>query len=356
MEALQPWLDGNYKLVWKGKVSFVAAVEGEDVTLEGTTIEEDHVEKGFNKRIWKNGIFGETDEKICKSTGKSHYVVKIENPAKPEDQAFGVVSDNGKIITAKGEFGFIYTMEWIDEEEAKALKNASEDDKDPYEAPPNHYTLKPGHVGKLIWISGPPGSGKSTTARRMMETQGFVHYEGDCFLHNRNPYPPLTKNSAIDEVFAANAAKYLKGIPKEITAALGRSEKEWKKAMEGTDDYDVSEPMSLMCENILKERKRVGGDWVVAFAVTSRKLRDLIKEKLGPELVFVVLDVDKDLQRERLEPRLEVLGETFIEMLTKFKCEPANGDEGNSIDLKITRDMHLDDVVKIIMEKLENEN
>jgi len=352
MAASQPWLDGNYKLVWNEKFYYVATVEGEDATLEGPVIQEGHVEKGLNKQIWKNGIYGEADEKICEATGKSHFVLKIDNPARPEDQAFGVVSDDGKLITLKGQFGIIVTLEWIDEEEAKALKKASEDDMDPYEAPPNHYTLRPGHVGKLVWISGAPGLGKSTTARRMMETQGFVYYEGDCFFDHKNPYLPLTKNSAIDELLAA---KHLKDVPNEITAALARSGKEWKKLMEGREDYDVSESMGLMCENILKERKRVGGDWVVAFAVTTRKLRDMIKEKLGPQLVFVVLDMDKDLQQERLVPRLEALGETFNDICEKIKYEPASDDEENVIDLKITRDMQLDDVVKIIMEKLDGQ-
>ena len=112
--------------------------------------------------------------------------------------------------------------------------------------------------------------------------------------------------------------------------------------MEGREDYDLSEPMGLMWENILKERKRVGGDWVIAHATTTRKLRDMIREKLGPKLVFVVLDMDKDHQRERLGPRLEVLGETFNEILTKIKYEPVDDDEENAIDLKVTRDMQLD--------------
>ena len=57
--------------------------------------------------------------------------------------------------------------------------------------------------------------------------------------------------------------------------------------------------------------ERVGGDWVVAQAVPSRKLRDLIKSKLGPDLQFVVLNLDKDHQEDRLKPREETFGEEF---------------------------------------------
>ena len=122
----------------------------------------------------------------------------------------------------------------------------------------------------------------------------------------------------------------------------------------GEDDYDLFEGYSLVCENILRERKRVGGDWVVAQAVPSRKLRDLIKEKLGPQLMLVVLNLDKELQLERLKPRLETFGEELNEAFVKMKVEPVGDDEQNIVDLKITRDLQIDDVVKIINEKLIN--
>ena len=87
-------------------------------------------------------------------------------------------------------FGLVVTSHWVTEEEMRALQEIAEQESDSYEAPPNHYTLRPGHFGKLIWISGAPGFGKSTTARRMAESHGFVYYEGDCFLAAKNPYLP----------------------------------------------------------------------------------------------------------------------------------------------------------------------
>ena len=95
-----------------------------------------------------------------------------------------------------------------------------------------------------------------------------------------------------------------------------------------------------MCDNILEERNRVGGDWVVAQAVPSRKLRDLIRSKLGADLVFVVLNLDKDLQQERLRAGM------------KMVYEPAEDDEENAVDLKVARDMQVDDVVSVIMSKV----
>merc|ERR1712038_953741 len=75
---------------------------------------------------------------------------------------------------------------WMSETEYLLFKDAGQ----PADAPPNHYKVQPNNVGKLVWISGAPGSGKSTVAHLLSKQFGYVYYEGDAFFDHLNPYIP----------------------------------------------------------------------------------------------------------------------------------------------------------------------
>ena len=93
---------------------------------------------------------------------------------------------------------------------------------DPHDAPPNHYKIQPENVGKLLWISGAPGLGKSTSGLYLSRKAGYVYYEADAYGGHLNPYIPPD----VDEPsLATMKQKPLKGLPKErIDACSGLSE------------------------------------------------------------------------------------------------------------------------------------
>lgn len=92
---------------------------------------------------------------------------------------------------------------------------------------------------------------------------------------------------------------------------------------------------TLMAKDILKERKRVGGDWVVVFAMAKRVDRDVIRKVLGNDLTFVVLDIPLELVIERLKGRGK--GEEHLAK-EHNQYEPAQEDEPNTISFEIKKE------------------
>lgn len=56
----------------------------------------------------------------------------------------------------------------------------------------------PEKKGKIYWLTGPPGAGKSTMCQLLGREKGFVYYEGDCMLSFINPFiPPDVENPSM---------------------------------------------------------------------------------------------------------------------------------------------------------------
>ena len=52
-----------------------------------------------------------------------------------------------------------------------------------------HITPQPEKPGRIFWLSGPPGAGKSTTCQLMARERGnFVYYEADATFQFINPF------------------------------------------------------------------------------------------------------------------------------------------------------------------------
>ena len=59
--------------------------------------------------------------------------------------------------------------------------------------------------GRILWISGAPGMGKSTSAQLLGRYHGYVYYEADCFGGLKNPFNNLdSDNPTLDQIKMKN--------------------------------------------------------------------------------------------------------------------------------------------------------
>ena len=218
------------------------------------------------------GHFGEADPEIVKRTGQHFYNIKIMFSYGKNVTEYGVLSQDGLKITTKCLMG-ICEMKWITEEEAQAL----EDEGDPITAPPGDYKIQPDYQGKFLWLTGSPGVGKSTSAMLLGKNHGYVYYEGDCFAGVKNPYVPKdAENPSTAQLYqkplrGEGQEKRRKVVVKGMNACM--------EMIKGKD-FEIEEFRefySCMCEDIIRERKRIGGDWVVASVAFTRALRHHIR-------------------------------------------------------------------------------
>jgi len=337
---LTPWKDGYYKFSARNTSVFI--VTGESVEMESV---QGKVYQQLSKSTWKYGDFGKAHPELTKHTGKSNYNVDM-NMADGLWLVKGILSDDGlKIFTWTKDLAI---FEWITEDEYIAKKNFG----DPWDAPPNHYKIQPENDGKLLFISGAPGLGKSTCGLMLSKMAGYVYYEGDAFSMHVNPYIPP---DAEEPSMATLKQKPLLGLPQERLDAVANGIKDLVALLRG-QDYDRSNLEGYyteLCKNIMAEKKRLGGDWVVTQAVPSRDFRDFIKKQIGTKAVFMVLNMSKEDQIERLEKRHGKEQSSSIWLAKTHEIfEPAAKDEEQAINIRITNNMSREDIARMIIDNL----
>jgi len=337
-----PWKNGYYfSNLFKNPVY----IKGEHGTLESLSGNPTKVNAQMNA-TWKYGDFGETHPDILEKTGKSRYNVEMDMYSGfLKIQA--VLSDDGKTLDFHKQMTGVGCYEWKSEEELLAFKNTG----DSANEPPSHYKIQPDKKGKFLWISGAPGMGKSTSGHYLSKKAGYVYYEGDLSGSCLNPYLPPDFEEPMDGFFKQN---FLKEVSQERIDGLAYAHDDFMALLNGKD-YNL-EPIknfySEMCKDILKERNRLGGDWAVVHAIPKKELRDHCKELLGSDLIFIVLNMSKEDQLERVVKRggddLKEMNDTLVRAYKTY--EPASEDESNAINIYITKDMTRDDVLQQILQ------
>ena len=71
------------------------------------------------------------------------------------------------------------------------------------------YTPKPGSPGKVYWLSGPPGAGKSTTCQLLARKKDFVYFEADATMNLINPFTDINVENPSIATFQGKALKVI---------------------------------------------------------------------------------------------------------------------------------------------------
>jgi len=332
--AGNPWRNGKYKSCDGGQD--LITVDGEKITFNS-----------FSEAKLKFGSFGEADPKIVEMTGEKIYNVEIShNYIGKKMSDYGVLTEDGTKLVIKGGSG-IRTRLWITDEEAEMIEN----DGDPIEAPTNHYKVEPERQGRLIWISGPPGLGKSTSAHLLSREHGFVYYEADCFFGLRNPYipPNIKENPSI----ATRLQRKLVGEGAEERKKMSRAmQGDWFAMMKGEEwnRETMEEGMRQMYRDIARERARLGGDWAIAGVILTSRMRKIARTELGEDLEIIMLEMSVEEQEERVRGRHEGNQNAVDLMKVIFDLvEPAEENEENTREIKVSPEMTPQDVVARIL-------
>ena len=217
-----PWRDGNYR----GEGLVEAMVVTGDTGMVGKT-----------EISLRHGDFGQADPEVAEVSGEQVYTVQMSwTGMAGEDRVhLAVLADGGQKFYFKSNMKTtpVGYLSWQTQEEADLLANTG----DPIGAPPSPYPLEPERQGKLLFIHGAPGLGKSTTAQLLSRLHGWVYYEGDCFFSLRNPYVPADVS---EPSLAQMKQRKLVGEGSEERRQIGETfRKEFIKRLEVTNHCTV---------------------------------------------------------------------------------------------------------------------
>ena len=122
-------------------------------------------------------------------------------------------------------------------------------------------------------------------------------------------------------------------------------------------DWEKLKPFyTNMAKDVAAQKKRIGGNFSIAEAVTSRAFRDHIRQTI-PDCIFITLTMAKEAQVKRLKARHgDDMSKGMLEVLSSIHelYELPGENEPNTFNVDITDDMKPQDVMKKVLDLLEN--
>ena len=126
---------------------------------------------------------------------------------------------------------------------------------------------------------------------------------------------------------------------------------------DGEVDWEKIKPFyTYMAKDVAAQKKQIGGNFSIAEAVPSRAFRDHIRQTI-PDCIFITLTIAKEAQMKRLKARHgDDMSEGMLEVLSNIHelYELPGENEPNTFNVDITDDMKPQDVMKKVLEILDN--
>ena len=122
-------------------------------------------------------------------------------------------------------------------------------------------------------------------------------------------------------------------------------------------DFNETKPFyANMAEDVKRQKQRLGGNFAIAQAVTSREIRNHIR-KFIPECIFIIFTLTKEGQKKRIEARhgTDESSKVILDMMQSIYDlyeSPENG-EKHTYNVNISENMTPDDVLEKVLTILE---
>ncbi|KAK4121481.1 carbohydrate kinase, partial [Parathielavia appendiculata] len=196
----------------------------------------------------------------------------------------------------------------------------------------------------ICFITGPTACGKTTIAKGLAQSLGFVFVEGDDYHppHNREK---LSRNEPLTD---DDRAAWLDALSKLESPS--------------PDDAtfnNANDSLIITCSALKKRYRDVlrHGGARSQKGNNAQEGRQIGKEELEDVRVrFVLLDVDEDMLRQRARERHgHFVGEGLVASQVKTLERPQEGEEGDVLVVEVGKGMGVEDTVREVEKRVREE-